>query len=256
MAAMEKNVFTELTQAKKNKTVLNGVVKMVQANPETQEEELVVDYNGVKCIIPRGEIDSTVKFKSLISFVGTNVSFIVNKVFKNSNLCIVSRAAAQKTTVPEVLEKLEDGECFEGRIINILPYGAYVEINGVTGLMKNADFAEDFTSIRDVRHVGDKVMIKLRGKSKNNTLLFEAVTKYISPTAIRKEDLEVGQIVLGVVRSKQPWGIFVNVAPGLDALVDSEFVEVEEDQKVSVKIKTIKQDADKLKVRGKIVSIL
>lgn len=256
MPVMDKNVLAELTSAKKDKTVLNGVVKLVSTNPKNQSEELVVDYKGVKCIVPRSEIDANVKFKSLISFVGTNISFIVTNINKAENVCTVSRSAAQKATAPVILEKLEDGECFEGRFINILPYGAYVEINGVTGLLKNVDFAEDLTAIRDIRHVGDKVMVKLRGKSKNDTLLFEAVNKYISPTAIRKEDLEVGQIVLGVVRSKQPWGIFVNIAPGLDALVDSEFVDIEEDQKVSVKIKTIKQAEDKLKVRGKIVSVL
>ena len=100
------------------------------------------------------------------------------------------------------------------------------------------------------------VKVKLRGYSSKNNLLFEAVSKYISPTAITKESLKVGDVVLGVVRNKQPWGIFVNIAPGLDALVDSEFVEVEEDQKVTVRIKSIRQTEDKLKVRGKIISVL
>lgn len=256
MEAMQTAVFNELSDAKKKKTILKGLVKLAQTDAQTHTEELVIDYKGVKCVCPKSEIDHNVKYKSLISFIGNEIDFIVTKVHRETNSCVISRAKAQDITAPATLEKLEDGECFNGTIINILPYGAYVEVDGVTGLLKNGDFAEDFTSVRDVRHVRDKVMVKLRGKSKNGNLLFEAVKKYISPTAVRKEDLEVGQIVFGVVRSKQPWGIFVNVAPGLDALVDSEFVDIEEDQKVSVKIKTIKNDGDKLKVRGKIVSVL
>lgn len=256
MAIMEKEIVNKLSTAKKNKTVLSGVVKVVQTNNELNRDELIVDYDGIKCVIPKDDIDANFKFKSLISFVGSEVSFIVTKIVPQENMFFASRSMAQKITAPSIIEKLDDGECFDARIINILPYGAYVEINGVTGLLKNVDFAEDFTSIKEVRHIGDKIKVKLRGRSKNETLLFEAVTKYISPTAITKESLEVGQIVLGVVRSKQPWGIFVNIAPGLDALVDSEYVDVEEDQKVSVKIKTIKQGEDKLKVRGKIVSVL
>lgn len=250
------NVLSELSAAGKSKTILSGLVKMVQSNSDNKQEELIVDYKGVRCVCPRPEIDRSVNYKSLISFVGTEISFMVDRVDNKNGICMISRAKAQSVMAPAVLEKLEDGECLEGTIINILPYGAYVEISGVTGLLKNADFAEDYTAIKDIKHVRDKVLVKLRGKSSNGNLLFEAVKKYISPTAVRKEDLEVGQIVLGVVRSKQPWGIFVNVAPGLDALVDSEFVEIEEDQKVSIKIKTIKNDGDKLKVRGKIVSVL
>lgn len=256
MAPMENEVYTELTTAKKKQNVLNGDVKLVRNNQTTGEDELIIDYKGCRVVIPRSEVDDKVVFKSLVSFVGNKIDFVVKSVSKKDNICVASRAAAQKITTPEIVEKLEDGECFEGRVINILPYGAYVEINGVTGLMKNSDFAEDYTSVKEVCHVGDKLMVKLRGKSKNGNLLFEAVNKYLSPTAIRKEDLKIGDSVMGVVRSKQPWGIFVNVAPGLDALVDSEFVEVEEDQKVTVRIKNIKTEGDKLRVRGKIIAVL
>lgn len=251
-----KDVLAKLSECKKNKTILKGIVKLVQPNVEKETEDLVIDYEGVRCIIPHNQVDDEFKFKSLITFIGNEVSFIVKEVKKNEGIVIASRAEAQKITKPQILEKLNDGECFDARIINILTYGAYVDIDGVTGLLKNVDFAEDYTAIKDVKHVGDIVKVKLRGYSSKNNLLFEAVSKYISPTAITKESLKVGDVVLGVVRNKQPWGIFVNIAPGLDALVDSEFVEVEEDQKVTVRIKSIRQTEDKLKVRGKIISVL
>lgn len=256
MSQMDSKIFDELSVAKKNKTVLTGTVVMVQGKPGSNDTELIVDYKTVKCVMPRKEIDASVRFKSLVSFMGSEIPFIVKSISKEDNSCVVSRADVQRTKAPDILDKLEDGECFDGRVINVLKYGAYVDIDGVAGLMKNADFADDMTAVREILHVGDKIKVKLRGKSSNGTLLFEAVKKYVSPSAIRKEDLEVGQIVLGVVRSIQPFGIFVNVAPGLDALVESEYVEVEEDQKVSVKIKVIKQDGDKLRVRGKIVAVL
>lgn len=252
----KKELLNHLSECKKDKTILKGIVKLVQSNVEKENEELVIDYEGIKCIIPGNMVDNEFNFKSLISFIGTEVSFIVKDINKKDEIIIGSRADAQKITKPQIIEKLNDGECFDAKIINILPYGAYVDIEGVTGLLKNVDFAEDYTAIKEIKHVGDKVKVKLRGYSSKNNLLFEAVTKYISPTAITKDSLNVGDVVLGVVRNKQPWGIFVNVAPGLDALVDSEFVEVEEDQKVTVRIKSIKQGEDKLKVRGKIISVL
>ena len=157
--------------------------------------------------------------------------------------------------VPKILSRLEDGEFFDGKIVNILTYGAYVDIDGVVGLLKNVDFAEDYTSIKEMHHVGDTIQVKMKGRSSNNKLLFEAVTKYVSPTVITKESLEPGQIIYGVVRSVQPWGVYVNILPNLDALVDSEFADIQEDQKVAIRIKSVKQDEDRFKVRGKIVSI-
>jgi ribosomal protein S1 len=254
--ALQKEVLKKMKEYKKNKTILTGIVKVAQVNREKDKEELVVDINGIKGIIPKDEIDMEFKFKSLIAFVGTTVKFVVKSIPKDADYVICSRAMAQEMMAPEILGKLEDGEFFDGKVINILPYGAYIDIDGIVGLLKNTDFAEDYTSIKDMHHIGDTIKVKMKGRSSNDKLLFEAVTKYVSPTVITRDSLEPGQIVFGVVRNIQPWGVFVNIAPNLDALVDSEFADIQEDQKVSVRIKSVKQDADKFKVRGKIVSIL
>ena len=83
--------------------------------------------------------------------------------------------------------------------------------------------------------------------------LFEAVKKYKSPTIMSIDSLK-NQVVLGVVRSIKPWGVFVQIAPNLDALCSPDVVELEEDMKVSIKItKVIKEEK---KVRGKILNVL
>jgi len=254
--ALQKDVLKKMKEDQKNKTILTGIIKVAQVNREEDKEELIVDINGIRGVIPKEEIDIEFSFKSLIAFVGTTVKFVIKSVPKDKDYVICSRAMAQAILAPEILSKLEDGEFFDGRIINILPYGAYVDIDGIVGLLKNTDFAEDYTAIKDMYHIGNAIKVKMKGRSSNDKLLFEAVTKYVSPTVVTRESLEPGQIVLGVIRNIQPWGVFVNIAPNLDALVDSEFADVQEDQKVSVRIKSVKQDADKFKVRGKIVSLL
>jgi len=253
--ALQKDVAAKMKQYQKEKTILTGVVKVAQVNRDKNREELIVDIDGVRGLIPKEEIDMSFTFKSLITFVGTTVKVVVQNVPANGDFVICSRAEAQKLMAPKILSRLEDGEFFEGKIINILPYGAYIDIDGVVGLLKNTDYAEDYTSIKEMHHVGDTIQVKMKGRSSNEKLLFEAVTKYVSPTVITRESLEPGQIIYGVVRSVQPWGVFVNILPNLDALVDSEFADIQEDQKVAIRIKSIKQDDDKFKVRGKIVSI-
>lgn len=253
--ALQKDVASKMRKYLKDKTILTGVVKLAQVNRDIGKEELIVDIDGVKGVVPKDEIDMAFSFKSLVTLVGTTVKVVVIKVPTQANYVICSRAEAQRIMVPQIMSRLEDGEFFNGKIINILPYGAYVDIDGVVGLLKNVDFAEDYTSIKEIHRVGDSIKIKMKGRSSNDKLLFEAVKKYISPTVISRDSLEPGQVISGVVRSVQPWGVFVNILPNLDALVDSEFADVQEDQKVSIRIKSVKQDEDKFKVRGKIVSI-
>ena len=76
--------------------------------------------------------------------------------------------------------------------------------------------------------------------SKNGRILFEAVKKYKSPTIMSIDSLKI-KLFLGVVRSIKPWGVFVQIAPNLDALCSPDVVELEEDMKVSVIQKLLKK---------------
>ena len=163
-------------------------------------------------------------------------------------------------TKDKILGRLKDGEAMSAQIINILPHGAYVEIDGVTGLLKNTDYAEDYTTISEMLSQGDKINVKLRKVSSNGLLLFEATKKYCNPSIVSADSLEKGQIVLGRIRSIKPFGIFVNVAPYLDVLCSTEIDEYEEDKRVQIKIEDIQDKPFNGKMvkrfKGKILKVL
>ena len=73
--ALQKDVIAKMKQYKKNKTILNGIVKVAHVNRDKNREELIVDIDGVRGIIPKEEIDMEFSFKSLIAFVGTTVNY-------------------------------------------------------------------------------------------------------------------------------------------------------------------------------------
>ena len=251
-------IIKEMKDAQKNKTILKVIVRVATINKETGNTELISDYNGVKIIIPKGELDASVNYKSIVHFVGQEVGIVVLSFDAKSGVAICSRAAAQKIVMPEITKRLEDSESFIGTIVNILPYGAFIDINGVTGLLKNYDFAVDTTLIKEVRKVGDKISVHLKQYSQNGTIIFEADKKYRSPDAIDPETIAVGQIVLGVVRSRKPFGYFVNIAPGLDVLTSSDIEEeINEEQKVQIKVlKVYRDENDNLRIRGVIKKVL
>lgn len=242
-------------KAMKNKTVLKGLVKVVQHDHKLNTDILVLDLAGVKGVIVREEVDNDVQWKSLVGFLGREVNFVVKEVDYDEDVVVCSRKDAQAIMKEEILSRLKEGEVFNAQVVNILKYGAYVEIHGVTGLLKNSDFAEDYTTIGEVLKVGDSVNVTLKKISSNDRLIFEAVEKHRNPTIMSLDTFERDQVVLGVVRNVKPWGIYVCIAPGLDALCPIPGTgEVEEGMKVSFRITQVKPEEKR--VRGKIVRVL
>lgn len=247
--------FSAYEKAMNSKEILKGLVKVVQHNTELDTDVLVLDLDGVKGLIVRDEVDMEVEWKSLVGFLGREVSFVVKEIDVDAGVVICSRKDAQVILKEEIVDRLREGEVFNAQVINVLNYGAYVEIDGVTGLLKNVDFADDYTTVGEVLKVGDSVNVKLKKISSNDRLIFEAVEKYQNPTIMSFDMFERDQVVLGVVRNVKPWGVYVCIAPGLDALCPIPGTgEVEEGMKVSFRITQIK--AEEQRVRGKIVRIL
>lgn len=240
------------------KEICKGIVSQIRYDKEFDCEVLVISMNGIRGIIKKEDIDLDLNLSSLKNFIGREVSVIIKSINEKSKKIICSRKEAQLLTKNEIINRLKDGEAFNAQIINILPHGAYLEIEGVTGLLKNVDFAEDFTTITEKHAQGDKINIKLKKYSSNDTLIFEATKKYSNPKAINPEKIELGQELNGIIRSIKPFGIFVNIAPYLDVLCSPDAEEYEEDRKVKIKIIKIEDGnlggKDIKRYRGKIIN--
>lgn len=259
----KRNLSEVISEYKKkiiSKEICKGVVSIVQFDKELDSEILVINLGGLKGIIKKEDVDDELNIASLVNFVGREVTFVVKGINEKERKVYCSRKEAQRMTKDKILGRLKDGEAMSAQIINILPHGAYVEIDGVTGLLKNTDYAEDYTTISEMLSQGDKINVKLKKVSSNGLLLFEATKKYCNPAIVSADSLEKGQIVLGRIRSIKPFGIFVNVAPYLDVLCSTEIEEYEEDKRVQIKIEDIQDKPFNGKMvkrfKGKILKVL
>ena len=236
----------------KNKAVLSGKISIVSRDKNSGESYAVVIFNGWKFTIFESDMDSELSINSLSNFINRKVQFVITEI-TGDKTAKASRALAQKQTQGNSIEKIESGVVLNGQVVNILPHGAYIDIDGVTGLLKNIDFARDITSIKDVLNIGDNIKVKFKKRSSNGTILFEAATKYVSPEALTIDDVCPDSIVSGVVRAVQPFGVFVQVVVDYDALCSNKNMrELEEDEKVSVRITMV--DKETKKIRGEILS--
>ncbi|NLJ70442.1 MAG: S1 RNA-binding domain-containing protein [Clostridiaceae bacterium] len=117
-------------------------------------------------------------------------------------------------------ETIEEGKEYEGVVRNLTDFGAFVDIGGVDGLVHISELSwERIDKPSDVVSVGDHILVRVLDfdKDKNRVSL-----GFKRPENDPYRDLEnrfpVGSIVRGVVVRMFPFGAFVEIAPGVDAL--------------------------------------
>lgn len=237
-------------------TILKGRVKLVQHDEKYDTDILLLDLNGVKAIIKREDFDVKDNKQSLVPVVGANVKFVIKEIEEDGTL-ICSRKIVKEFERDLLIEKLEDGEEFEAKIVHIQKFGAYLKIKGTTVTLRNMDFSIDHTTVSDLHKVGDVIKVRLHRVTSTKKILVEAVEKYCNPTSIDFSTFSPQQVVYGRIRTIKTWGCYVCIAPNLDALApvpDDPNYEIEEG--MSVLLKITKVDEELKRVRGKILNVI
>lgn len=195
---------------------------------------------------------------SLLKFLGRDVFFVV--LSKNKEETIGSVKKATEKALPVIIDALKNGKVLMGTVVGLVPFGAYVDIRGVLGLLKNKDFTAkgDYTYIQDVHKIGDKIKVKMKkvaeSDNKKPIIPLQAAIPYKHPNSAKPDDFQEGQVVIGKIRQLKPDKCYVNIGPNLDAMCPPPLFEVEEGMEVAFKINQIKvsEDGTRIKVRGKI----
>ena len=219
---------------------------------EIKEKGIVGTYKGVRVFIPASQID--IKFVNdkeelknktltvrLIDFALTNP---VKIVASRRVLLEEEKEAKEKA----VWDSFNVGDIVEGEVKRFTNFGAFVEVNGVDGLVHLSQLSWNHVkSVEDVLKKGEIIkakIIDLDKDAKKLSLSIKALTK--EPWENAKEKYPEGSIVLGKVARINDFGAFVELEPGLDGLVHiskisheriehpSEVVKVGEDIKAKI----------------------
>lgn len=218
---------------------------------------------GYTGIIHADEADGEIERQTLVPLMGRVVPFTIIGIDTDKGQVICSRRKAQEIIKLKMFQDLIDRKVFEGRIINFTRYGAYVEVNGISGLLKNSDFSTDHSEVSERYAVGDAVTVRCKEIGQTGKISWETLEKFTRSEPL-EYDFEVDTVVLGTVVNIRVFergvGVFVRIGKGLDALCPMpQDREVELETRVSVKISSIEPGATPTaapRVRGKIVRIL
>jgi small subunit ribosomal protein S1 len=204
----------ELAQAAELGIPVEGLVT------EVVKGGLSVDVAGVRGFCPASQIDARFA-DDLAVYVGQRLTFRITR-YEPRNLVLSRRALLEEENEKRAVEtrkKLAPGVVIRGRVTSFKPFGAFVDIGGIEGMLHVSELG--FTRVdkpEDVLRVGqelDVAILKIEGDRISLSLKALASDPWSDVTA----SLSEGARVKGTVTRLQPFGAFVEIAPGVEGLV-------------------------------------
>ncbi|MBQ8993723.1 MAG: S1 RNA-binding domain-containing protein [Turicibacter sp.] len=235
--------------------IKEGVVRLVQYDVVLNDYTVWLELDGNKVIIPRQELELYQIKGSLNHYIGMKIQYMITDYEAHRQVYIGSCKEVQYQKRQEIIKRLKDGETFEAKVTRLVYFGAYLSINGVSVILRNQDFSNDYTVVSDVYKEGDRIEVCYLRVNENQKINVQAVTKYESKSSITIADFEPQPVVYGVVRSVKSWACFVNIAPNLDAICPvPTYFDVKEGMKVAFRINQVRPEEGR--VRGKIIKVI
>lgn len=179
---------------------------------------------GVPAFLPGSQVDIQ-RVTDFDQFVGQKITAHIIKINQKRGNVIISRRKylnEQRSEVrKKVLGTLEVGQVIQGTVKNITNYGVFVDIGGVDGLLHITDMTWGrIAHPSEIVRIGDSVSVKV--------LSFDPVNEKISlgmkqhtenPWSELPEHIKVGEKIKGIISSITDYGLFVEVAKGVEGLV-------------------------------------
>ncbi|AGY81990.1 S1 RNA-binding domain-containing protein [Carnobacterium inhibens] len=234
---------------------LTGIVLASQYDEELASDVVKVEVSGIPVVITREELGCTPHNLPLMRYVGETIQFQLIEANEANGLVMGSAKKIKEKEFDKLYHELKNGKQFQAKVTKILRYGAYFVIGDISVQMLNKDFAEDHTTIGDVLEIGDTIDVRFNRITENKNLRVEPLVRYKNGVSVSLTELEPNQVVLGTVRSVKKWGVFVRIAPNLDALCSiPSHLAIREGDKVSFRITQVLKEEKR--VRGKIVRLI
>lgn len=205
-----------IEEAFNNKEVLTAKVSQVL------EGGLSVIVDEVRIFIPASLVSDTYE-KDLSKYAGQEIQFVISEYNPKRRRYIGDRrqllTAEKAEKQQQLLESIHVGDVVEGVVKNVTDFGAFIDIGGADGLLHISEMSWGrVENPKKVFKVGDKVKVFIKdinGTKIALSLKFEDA----NPWKDAAEKYAVGNVVTGRVARMTDFGAFVELEPGVDALL-------------------------------------
>ncbi len=215
-AEVEQNFDRVENIFKNNETIEGEVIECVKGG-------LIVDI-GLRGFLPASLIDVR-KTRELISYIGEKCACKIIEVDRNRNNVVLSRKAIiegeRKEQRKEVLDSMEVGQIRKGAITSIADFGAFVDVDGVDGLVHISELSWNHvkhpSEVVEVNQEVDVEILDIDSEKQRLSLGLKQTQK--DPWMEKIKNYSNKDVVNGKVTRIVKFGLFVLIEDGLEGLV-------------------------------------
>ena len=204
------------TAAESGEPVEGTVIEVVKGG-------LIIDL-GVRGFLPASLVDIR-RVPNLDEYMGTKIETKVIELNRSRNNVVLSRRAVleeeRKEQRQQILDKLQPGDVVEGQISNIVDFGAFVDLDGMDGLIHISELSWSHVNHpSEVLEIGQTVEVKVLDIDRDRQRISLGLKQTQSdPWQQVLESYKEGDVVEGTVTKVVTFGAFVEILPGVEGLV-------------------------------------
>jgi len=191
---------------------------------EVNKGGLIVTTEGLRGFVPSSQMAYGHGGKAT-ELINRRISVIVIEVNQSQNRLIFSEKAlggrAQKEGKKELLAKIKIGDSYDGKVTGVVPYGLFINIGGLDGLVHISEIAwEKVNTPADYYKTGDKVKVVVLGIEESSGKLNLSIKQLaLDPWKEAAKKYATSQRVKGKVTRVSTFGVFVSLEAGIEGLI-------------------------------------
>jgi small subunit ribosomal protein S1 len=204
------------TAAESGEPVEGSVIEVVKGG-------LILDL-GVRGFLPASLVDIR-RVHNLDEFMGQTLECKVIELNRSRNNVVLSRRAVleeeRKEVREQILDRLQPGQVVEGKISNIVDFGAFVDLDGIDGLIHISELSWSHVNHpSEVVAIGDDVRIKVLDIDRDRQRISLGLKQtQEDPWQRVVSTHRPGDVLEGSVTKVVAFGAFVEILPGVEGLV-------------------------------------
>jgi small subunit ribosomal protein S1 len=204
------------TAAESGEPVEGTVIEVVKGG-------LIIDL-GVRGFLPASLVDIR-RVPNLDEYMGTKIETKVIELNRSRNNVVLSRRAVleeeRKEVRQQILDRLQPGSVVEGQISNIVDFGAFVDLDGIDGLIHISELSWSHVNHpSEILAIGDTVKVKVLDIDRDRQRISLGLKQTQEDPWQRIVDTyNVGDELEGKVTKVVTFGAFVEILDGVEGLV-------------------------------------
>ncbi len=194
---------------------------------------LIVAVEGLRGFVPSSQVSALRRTQTTgdtpeqrwQKMVGQPITFRVVEVDRERRRLILSERAAstesRQSLKERVLDELEQGQVYTGRVTSLANFGAFINVNGADGLVHLSELSWDHIEHpKEVLEVGQEIKVKVINVDREKKRIGLSVRALQEdPWRSRVQKYSVGQLVEGVITRLTKFGAFARLEGDIEGLI-------------------------------------